>query len=113
MINQVKNILITACFAFVSVVLMSSSCEEKAEDIAEMEGGVKAVVTDKYASDGCAVLLEVKVDGEELLLYPVDLAEEFKENGAILMIKYRPSRIQQTDCLKGQPALIDEVVRIK
>lgn len=113
MIKRTKNILLTASFALLGVFLMSASCEEKAEEIAEMEGGVKAVVTDKYTADGCAILLEVKIDGEDQLLYPVDLADEFKENGAILMIKYRPSRIQQKDCLKGQPALIDEVVRIK
>lgn len=98
---------------FLSAFLLSSSCEDRAIKRAKMEGGVKAVVTTQYVADGCAVLLEVEIDGAKQLLLPHELDEQFKQNGTVVVMKYHPSRIQQTDCLKGQPIIIDEIVKIR
>lgn len=107
------NNIIIAGFAFVlGVMTMSSSCEEDAEKVAEMNGGIKATVTTDYVNDGCEVLLEAKVDGEDKLFMPIELADEFKVDGKIVMMKYTVSRIQQTDCLKGQPIVIDEIIAV-
>jgi hypothetical protein len=102
-----------ACTVFLSAFLLSSSCEDRAIKRAKMEGGVKAVVTTAYVSDGCAILLEVEIDGAKQLLLPHELDEQFSKNGTVVVMKYHSSRIQQTDCLKGQPIIIDEIVKIK
>ncbi|MDH4473254.1 MAG: hypothetical protein QE487_11655 [Fluviicola sp.] len=108
-----RTTAVIASTVFLSAFLLSSSCEDRAVKRAKMEGGVKAVVTTAYVSDGCAVLLEVEIDGEKQLLLPHELAEQFRKNGTVVVMKYHSSRIQQTDCLKGQPIIIDEIVKIK
>ena len=107
-----KTVFITSVVV-VSLFLLSSSCEDRAVKRAKMEGGVKAVVTTAYVSDGCAILLEVEIDGQQQLLLPHELDEQFRKNGTVVVMKYHSSRIQQTDCLKGQPIIIDEIVKIK
>ena len=77
------------------------------------EGEVLASVTTEYAEQGCAVLLEISEDGEDMLLMPLELKDEYKKHGTKLIIRYTLSRIRQDVCLTGMPAVLNEVREVK
>lgn len=64
-------------------------------------------VTTNYVSEGCQLL--VQLDQGKVFLIPVGLEEKYRKNGLHLRFKYRPSKISQGECLKGQPAEFEEV----
>ncbi len=101
---------ITLFLAFSALFLMSNSCEDDAVEVAKLNGGVKATVTTAYSNEGCPYLMEVDGESGKELLMPINLDNQFKVNGTVVLMKYTVSRIQQTDCLKGMPIVIDEIV---
>jgi hypothetical protein len=98
-----------------SVFLMSASCKEVSdtvvdEPITNVPGdNVNGVVTLQFAEEGCAVLIEAKVDGKKEYFIPVDLLDEFKVEGMKIVMTYHASRINQGSCLKGHPIIIDSI----
>ncbi len=94
--------------------LLSASCGETKEVQTEEKEkveitGVIATVTTDYASEGCAVLLEIKEDEEMVLLWPIELEERYKVDGKKVQIVFHSSRIVQTDCQKGRPVVIETI----
>lgn len=65
-------------------------------------------ITTNFAGDGCAILIKLDGVGNTYLL-PIALEEKFKKNGLQLRFKYRPSKASSGDCLKGQPAILEEI----
>lgn len=108
----IKRIVYGSLSFVFTLFLMSSSCEENSEKIAEMNGGIKATVTTDYVDEGCKILLKATVDGEEKLFLPIELAKEYRVDGKVVLMKYTISRIQQTDCFIAQPIVIDEIVAV-
>ncbi|MFK7786379.1 MAG: hypothetical protein AB8B56_14765 [Crocinitomicaceae bacterium] len=95
-------------------VLSSSSCEDTMQTNTSKEetqeaSGTPAIVTTKFADEGCAVLLEMEEEGQKVLLMPIELEEKFKKDGLKVSIEFTFSRIMQSECQKGRPIVIQSI----
>lgn len=104
---------------FVTILLLASACKEVAGVIADdspavetkiEEGYLKAFATNQYGDEGCGWVLYSEEVG---LLMPIDLEEKYKQEGLEMLVKYRPSRVQQETCFNAKPILIDEILLIE
>ncbi len=107
-----KLLKITAALA-VLLVLISASCKEVTGESDLAEGEVIATVCTDFSDDGCPVLLEVSQNGEDILLMPIEWEGKYSKHGMKLAVKYTLSRIRQEECLKGMPAVIHEVRKLR
>ncbi len=65
-------------------------------------------VTTAFAAEGCPLL--VALDREpDVFLIPIGLDERYTRNGTQLRFRYRPSRASNGGCLKGQPAVLEDI----
>lgn len=66
-------------------------------------------VTTAFAAEGCPLL--VALDREpDVFLIPIGLDERYTRNGTQLRFRYRPSRASNGGCLKGQPAVLEDII---
>lgn len=109
-----SKVISTGFILVISVLLMSASCRNSNGGEAEtvestIEGGVDGVVTMKYSGSGCALLISVDKDGNEVFYIPVELDEKFKSEGMKVSMTFHVSRINQGSCLVGTPIVIDKI----
>ena len=71
--------------------------------------------TKKYSEGDCGFLLLDAKSDSVMLYMPVSWPKELESEteGLKAYVKFRPSRIRQTNCFNAQPILIDSVVRLK
>lgn len=68
-------------------------------------------ITDDYANDGCAILIDTPKSG---MFMPLELNDKFKIDGLKVRIIYQLARNPGTsDCSKGQPILLEKIQAIE
>lgn len=65
-------------------------------------------ITTAFASEGCPLLVTLDED-PEVHLIPIGLDERYAKNGTQLRFRYRPSRASNGGCMKGQPAVLEDI----
>ena len=65
-------------------------------------------MTSAHVSEGCAWLVKLE-DAGGLVLLPIALEDRYKKDGLRLKFRYRPSKASSGDCLKGSPAILEEI----
>ena len=75
---------------------------EEAVDEAMLEGLVKA-------DTDCGFIIQVKIDDKIVKLEPLELADEFKEDGLAVKLIYTASR-RPSKCL-GMPIVIEKIIK--
>ena len=97
-------------------VVEESSKSTVLEDIQTLENGSSlghGVVTNKHREEGCSFLVVATKNGEEVILHPANLNEEFKKDGLKVQIQYRLTRQPNTDgCHKGLFVEIEEITTL-
>lgn len=73
-------------------------CKNQKVVTTDYSGLIKATVVDMSELDGCNHLLKLE-DGT--FLEPMNLENEFKKNGMVLYISYKPSKANSV-CMKGK-----------
>jgi hypothetical protein len=96
------------------VVLMSASCKRAPEATSESvtvsePGTTDGVMSLSHSDEGCALLISVMEDGEEVFYIPVELDEKFKTEGMKINFTYHDSRMNQGSCTLGHPIVIDAI----
>ncbi len=100
----------------ISICLMSASCRETGNrnsmsDTLSINDGIDGTVTLKYLDDGCAILISVVEDDNEIFYIPVQLGSKYKVEGLKISFTSHPSRINQGNCLMGSPIIIDSIMK--
>lgn len=98
-------------FLFSITLLFACTAPKNTNDISEKpipEGYTKVIVLDTKSPDACDFLL--KLNTEDVYLFPVAMEDRFKINKKTLYIKYRPSRISQRNCKKGKTVILEDVI---
>ena len=104
--------IVLCCFGV--LLFGASSCEDQAKndsshEISTIENGFNAIVTTRFADDGCEVLLEIEENGEKVLLLPIQLDDQYKVNGLEVIISFHSSRVMQSNCQIGRPIVIEKI----
>jgi hypothetical protein len=109
-----KNILMIAFLA--GIVACGETKEIVEESVNETTEEVTEVAVDKAMVDGvvktdtdCGFIIQVKMDDKIVKLEPLDLADEFKEDGLAIKLIYTPSR-RPSKCL-GMPIVIEKITK--
>jgi hypothetical protein len=66
------------------------------------------IVKDMRKTDGCDFVIAVTIDGNETLLEPLELDEQFKVDGKTVKLIYAPSR-RQSKCKGTMPIMIEKI----
>lgn len=66
------------------------------------------IVKDMRKTDGCDFVIAVTIDGNETLLEPLELDEQFKVDGKAVKLIYAPSR-RQSKCKGTMPIMIEKI----
>ena len=90
--NGMKKIKLAAlCFAFIGCSALEQS--------SDTSGYTHVIVTREHQITGCDFLLK---DATDQIYEPLNLAEEHKEEGKPLYIKYHSEKDMATTCMKGK-----------
>lgn len=106
-----RNLLIPATVLVLVACGTPKSATENKTAIAAQEAGQGYSVgrmTSAFSGEGCAWLVKLE-DAGGLFLLPIALEERYKRNGLRLKFRYRPSKASSGDCLKGSPAILEEI----
>jgi hypothetical protein len=74
-------------------------------------GYLHGTVTTAHAAEGCPFLVQLDdaTGREDPFLLPIALDPRFLQDGLKLRFTYRPSRAPSGQCLKGQPAILEDI----
>lgn len=67
------------------------------------------VVTLTQAKDGCPLLVRLDPQKTGEVLIPIGLDEKYQREGLQLKFSYRPSRASSGSCMKGTPAILEDI----
>lgn len=84
----------------------TSGSEETTEQMGTRHTGT---ITTDFAKEGCPVLLMLDGKAEEPMLLPIGLDDRYKDHGMRLSFTWRPSRAPSGSCLKGMPAILEDI----
>jgi hypothetical protein len=95
--------------------MLLPGCAKKQAVVAEpsQEVTVKysGVVTMKGAPD-CPVLIMLDEGSGDTPLLPIGLDKQYMQEGLHLKFTYRPSRASSGSCMKGTPAILEDIAVI-
>jgi hypothetical protein len=75
--------------------------------------GVEGIITNNYREQGCAFLFEfTDPEGNERLVRPLQLDEEFKKDGLKVRIDFRMSRASNDGCDLAHPVIVESIEKI-
>jgi hypothetical protein len=106
-----RNLLFTAAALALAACGTPKSATENTKAIDSQEAGNGYSIgrmTSAHASEGCAWLMKLE-DAGGLFLLPIALEDRYKKEGLRLKFRYRPSKASSGDCLKGSPAILEEI----
>jgi hypothetical protein len=101
-------------FALLSALLLFTSCGTT-KDLAQNTAGESVQTDDRLSGKvfvsykGCPAIIETMVDGNAVKMYPVNLKDEFKQDGLKIKFTFTPSKAPQPEGC----TLIDMVVAIE
>ena len=76
---------------------------------AEMsDTAVNGTIKDMRKTDGCDFVIAVSMNGEEVLLEPLDLDEQYKVDGKAVQLIYATSR-RPSKCMGTMPIMIEKI----
>ncbi len=99
---------IGALFLF-ALTLCNSTKPVPTSEAVLAEGRYLGHITTAFADEGCPFILTYTDGSEEKYLIPVQLEEQYQQNGLQMEFGFHYSRIMQDDCQKGQPAVLEAV----
>ena len=106
MLRTLSPLLLTALLACGGPKDMVNS-DKAVEQQEANDGYTIGRVTTNFVGDGCPLLIKLEDTG--IYIIPIGLDEKYKRNDLRLKFKYRPSRASSGECMKGNPAVLDEV----
>lgn len=109
-----KKILMITLLA--GIVACGETKEIVEENVTETTEEVTEVAVDKAMVEGvvktdadCGFIIEVKMDSKIVKLEPLELADEFKQDGLAIKLIYTASR-RPSKCL-GMPIVIEKITK--
>ncbi|MCT4581895.1 MAG: hypothetical protein N4A35_10790 [Flavobacteriales bacterium] len=103
------TLIACSCTSKKSVVEQPSSTSSKVdEELLIKEGFVKGIVLDSsHDEERCGFLIELPETQQ--IIQPMNLEADFKKNGIVVWLKYRPIRPIQPSCNKGITVSIEAI----
>lgn len=110
-----KNLLIMAlaigmfaCGATKETSTDQSKTQTKPAETELADGAVRGIVKDMRKTDGCDFVISVDINGEEVLLEPLELDETYKVDGKAVQLIYATSR-RASKCMGTMPIMIEKI----
>lgn len=110
-----RNLIITAAALALASCGTPKSATENTKAIDSQEAGNGYSIgrmTSAHAADGCAWLVKLE-DAGGLFLLPIALEDRYKRDGLRLRFRYLPSKASNGGCLKGSPAVLEEITVVQ
>ncbi len=106
------NLLAAALLAMAFTIGSCSKSKPVVEAPAEPVLMYSGIVTLSQAKEGCPVLIRLDPQKTGEVLIPIGLDEKFQKEGMQLKFSYRPSRASSGSCMKGTPAILEDITAI-
>ncbi|MDB4678244.1 hypothetical protein OAE93_00785 [bacterium] len=99
-VSALSFLMITGCVSNKSSIQPETKLEE---------GKYVGIVTNEFVQRGCSWIITYNDGSEDKYLIPVQLEEEYKNNGQKIEFSFHLSRINQGDCQLGKPAVLESI----
>ncbi|MCB9224192.1 MAG: hypothetical protein R2780_02500 [Crocinitomicaceae bacterium] len=87
-----------------------STSDNTSSDKVQAAVSTEGVIVDRSGEEGCGFMIKVQMDGNESILDPGPLAEDFQVDGLKVKVKYDLSR-RQTTCTGTVPVILAEITK--
>jgi hypothetical protein len=106
------NFLATALLATAFIAVSCNKSKPVAEAPLEPILMHSGTVTLSQAKEGCPLLVRLDPQKTGEVLIPIGLDDKYQKEGLQLKFSYRPSRASSGECMKGTPAILEDITVI-